>query len=67
MAILSFQMAICSFQRAILSVQMAILSFRTAISSSKGCLCYKLSLLGGVLWASPVVSPPSLKNGTRAT
>ena len=59
MAILSFQMAICSFQRAILMVQMAILSFHMAISSSK-----RLPVLQR---PPPLVWPPSLKNGTRAT
>ena len=67
MAIWIFQMAICSFPRAMLSFQMANCSFHMAISSSKGCLCYKLSLLGGVLWGPPLVWPPSLKSGTRAT
>ena len=44
-------MAICSFQVAILSFQLANFTFQMAISSSKRRLCYKLSLLGVVLWA----------------
>ena len=46
-------MAICSFQVAMLNFQLANFTFQMAISSSKRRLCYKLSLLGVVLWAPP--------------